>query len=103
MRSVGTVRTRDDWPNSALSSWLRFDPSESNVGSPEALRNGKIASETGGPVGADGAVLNSESRQNQPATATATRRPATRVSVALRSPLAAGARTSPGMVADTAV
>ena len=43
-----TVRAR------CRSTWLRLEPSESSVGSPDALRNGRIASEIGAPTAAGG-------------------------------------------------
>ena len=52
MRSDGTMRTREDCPSSVPSTWLRLEPSESSVGSPDALRNGSTASEIGAPPGA---------------------------------------------------
>src|ERR1700731_3138066 len=44
-----TVRNWADWPTSVLSMSARLDPSQSTLGSPEALRKGKIANETAGP------------------------------------------------------
>ena len=46
-------------PRSVLSTSLRLVPSESSVGSPEALRNGSTASETI-PAGAAGLVVGAE-------------------------------------------
>ena len=47
----GTVRTCGDCPASCRAPGSRLGPSESSVGSPDALRNGRIASEIAGPAG----------------------------------------------------
>ncbi len=49
------MRTREDCPSSVPSTWLRLEPSESSVGSPDALRNGSTASEIGAPPAAGAA------------------------------------------------
>src|SRR5271167_4338651 len=47
-----TVRNCADWPTSVLSMSARLGPIQSRLGSPDALRKGKIASDTAGLVGA---------------------------------------------------
>src|SRR5882762_8147111 len=55
-RSGETVRKWADWPTSVLNMSARLEPSQSTLGSPEALRNGRIARERAGAeaVFADG-------------------------------------------------
>src|SRR5208282_2653915 len=63
-----TVRNCADWPTSVLSMSARLGPIQSRLGSPDALRNGKIANDTTGPAGADLVLgdLKSRSRRMYP-------------------------------------
>src|SRR5271156_6896816 len=47
-RSEETRRSRADWPTSVLNISARLEPSQSRDASPEAFRNGRIASERAG-------------------------------------------------------
>ena len=48
-RSWETARKRVDWPTSVLNISARLGPNQSTLGSPEALRKGKIANDSAGP------------------------------------------------------
>src|SRR5664279_4597439 len=64
-----TVRNCADWPTSVLNMSARLGPIQSRLGSPDALRKGKIASDTVGLAGANpvlGDDLKSRSRSMYP-------------------------------------
>src|SRR5580704_11652818 len=65
-RSGETMRRCDDCPTSVLSVSATLDPSQPRLSSADALRNGRMASETAGPAAAFLAGANNSSRSRKP-------------------------------------
>src|SRR5215471_2389162 len=90
-RSEETVRRAPDWPTSVARVSARYDPTQSSEGSPEALRKGRIASDTEGPrlvcATRDGSNL---SRHTYPLRRTEIASAATTAIIVGRRPMRAG-------------